>query len=55
VGWFGLVFYGSFRRSIMEENIENQEFKLINWKSIVIGSIITLIGFIISLEGFFYL
>jgi len=37
----------------MEESIENQEFKLINWKSIVIGSIITLIGFIISLEGFF--
>ena len=31
---------------------ENQKFKLINWKSIVIGSIITFIGFLIAFKLF---
>lgn len=37
----------------MKENLENQEFKLINWKSIVIGSTIIFIGFLIAFGGSF--
>lgn len=35
----------------MEENIENQESELINWKSIIIGSIIPLSGYMIVING----
>ena len=37
----------------MNNSIENQKFKLINWKSIVIGSIIIFIGLYIAYFGYY--
>lgn len=38
----------------MEESRDNQESKLINWRSIVIGSLTTFIGITIALVGSYF-